>query len=498
MAAWADGVNNDVSNVNLIRNKEESTWKNLSIYRVPEYMVHDASRAMYRPQVVSIGPYHHGEAHLKPMEESKRRALVHMLAAAGDTRRRDVRRYMGQLKRLLRDLMSCYEQLDPRWEEENGENFLQVMLLDGVFLLEVLRRNHSMYAPSDPIFSEQRQPSIIEYIKRDMLMLENQLPFLVLEKLAAVFTGDSPAAVNQHLNRLLFKFFFPNREPTYMGPGKHILDVLRQSMIQSPEQSILKTPSVVQQLTIASPGSSPNWLVMAPTQALNLLARCMGYKSPAPVLPLSADNFRVPTFSSSRSATALCHAGIDFKGKESGGIRDIVFDEGKLQLRLPTITIDHIAEATFLNFILFEQLHLKEGRLVSSYFLFMGSIVTTPEDVAILEEKKIIECSGVCNHTVVEIIKNLTRGLSFHRKDALYQIHRQLNDYYGVSEKMCRRRVDRWHMKLCDTYFESPWSIIKLIAGVVILSATVIATCYSALSFYRPGLPVGTPRSSQP
>ncbi|KAG6382771.1 hypothetical protein SASPL_157524 [Salvia splendens] len=42
------------------------------------------------------------------------------------------------------------------------------------------------YADNDPIFSKHGVLYIVPYLKRDMLMLENQLPLLVLEKLVAV------------------------------------------------------------------------------------------------------------------------------------------------------------------------------------------------------------------------------------------------------------------------------------------------------------------------
>ena len=74
-----------------------------------------------------------------------------------------------------------------------------MMIVDGCFLLEVMkateedrRNNVSDYAPNNPIFSHHGVLYMVPYIRRDMLMLENQLPLLLLEKLVAVETGKPP------------------------------------------------------------------------------------------------------------------------------------------------------------------------------------------------------------------------------------------------------------------------------------------------------------------
>jgi Plant protein of unknown function len=55
-------------------------------------------------------------------------------------------------------------------------------------MIEVMRlKDYSKdYAPNDPVFSSDMMPLRMPYIKRDMLLLENQLPLLVLQALLEV------------------------------------------------------------------------------------------------------------------------------------------------------------------------------------------------------------------------------------------------------------------------------------------------------------------------
>lgn len=54
------------------------------------------------------------------------------------------------------------------------------------------------YATNDPIFSNHGKLYNMPYIRYDMLMLENQLPLLVLEKLVAI--ENEKVEVNNHFS----------------------------------------------------------------------------------------------------------------------------------------------------------------------------------------------------------------------------------------------------------------------------------------------------------
>jgi len=109
----------------------------------------------------------------------------------------------------------------------NGDDFLKMILVDACFIIEFfLRFNYG-----GPFLLE---PWMEEYISVDLILMENQLPFFVLEQLYSV-TG-----MDRQLPSFLEICFFYFRNyglgvvgsPVIENP-KHITDCLRSSIISS-------------------------------------------------------------------------------------------------------------------------------------------------------------------------------------------------------------------------------------------------------------------------
>lgn len=179
---WISQVSERLGNM-VDTSTEAELWKKRSIYRVPA-CVTDLNKKAYKPQAVSFGPYHHGEEHLKAIEDHKHRALFRFLKRSD----KPIQLLVESLAEVVQDLKDSYDSLDQKWRNDTSA-FLQLMIVDGCFMLEILRTaTHSMddYAANDPIFSDHGRLYIMPYLRRDMLMLENQLPMLVLDKLLAL------------------------------------------------------------------------------------------------------------------------------------------------------------------------------------------------------------------------------------------------------------------------------------------------------------------------
>ncbi|XP_058092803.1 UPF0481 protein At3g47200-like [Magnolia sinica] len=363
---WVIDIKSNLKNVS--RQVDVAVWNKRSIYRIPEGFGDSSRRKAYNPQMVSFGPYHHGKRHLKQMEEHKYRALLHFLGRA----KTPVDGCVAAVERVVPQLMESYDQLDEEWTDR--VKFLKLMILDGCFMLEIFRNSDNNisndYADNDPIFSKHGRLCKLPNIKRDMLMIENQLPLLLLKTLVAV-ERRAPQD-DESINKLVFEFFTSCPLVYAMGPCLHVLDVVRKSMLQDTS-------------------TAPN---------------------PAEVI---------------WPATELHEAGIEFKMIKTHSLKEVKFENGTLTL--PQMTIDDATESKFLNLMAFEQLHAGAGTEVSSYVSFMDNVIDTERDVILLNKEKIIKNFVGTDKAVAKIFNGISQDLSIDPESSLGKVHVDVTKY---------------------------------------------------------------------
>ncbi|GMJ04079.1 hypothetical protein like AT3G50120 [Hibiscus trionum] len=411
---------------------EREHWMQRSIYRIPINFT-DLNKKAYMPQVVSFGPYHHGEDHVKPMEEHKQRALLHFLRRS----RQPLESFVEALAKDLQRLKDCYDLLDDqRWHDD--EEFLQLMIVDGCFMLEILcSANHTMedYAENDPVFSNHGKIHIIPFIKRDMLMLENQLPMHVLYRLVSVDSNGTKD--EEYVNNLVLKFCSPNTPLSCFGSCLHVLDVYRKSLLRD-------VPDGRRQ-----------------QRRHRRRSRVPDHEDGDDII---------------RSAMELNEAGIWFKKSKIDSLKDITFREGILNL--PVIIVDDASESLFLNLIAFERLHVGAGNEVTSYIFFMDNIIDSEKDVALLHSAGIIQNALGSDKAVARMFNSLSEDITLDPENSLDEVRKMVNRY-------CRKAWNEWRANLIHTYFRNPWAILSLIAVIFLFALTIVQTVYSILSVYK-------------
>ncbi|KAF7815360.1 UPF0481 protein [Senna tora] len=427
---------------------EKQKWRKHCIYKIPSCIIEMNKRA-YKPQTVSFGPYHHGKENVMGMEEHKQRALVHFLKRCG----KPLESLFQSMSEVEQDLRDSYDKQLFVWKEGNHHGkFSKMMILDGCFMLEVLRIGDCRvdyfadYADNDPIFSDHGRLYVMPYIKRDMLMLENQLPMIVLDKLIE-FEGRNTRD-EEFLNKLILQFFFPGTPPSRsFGKCLHTLDLYRKALLQH------------------SP--SHHTVIPKPTKA----DKHRGYD----------DDIII------RSVVELRESGIRFKLSDTPSLKDISFNNGIL--RLPSIIIDDYTESMFLNLMAFERLHVGAGNEVTSYIFFMDNIIDHDVDVAILHRKGIIVNALGSDKDVAKLFNTLARDVSVDRNNGgLDMVQMSVCRY-------CRRSWNRWRANLIQTYFRNPWAIISLVAAFFLFLFTIVQTVFTIVQFYQPGDDKSTPMS---
>ncbi|CAL1383558.1 unnamed protein product [Linum trigynum] len=435
---------------------EEEHWKKQSIYRLPA-CVTDLNKTAYRPQAVSFGPYHHGEDHLLPMEEHKQRALLHFLRRSN----KPLQLFVDAIAEVVASLKESYNPLEAPWIDEedatataSSSKFVRLMIVDGCFMLEVLRvATHTLddYAQSDPIFSTHGRIYLMPYIKRDMMMLENQLPMLLLDKLLAVECGDA-CKDEEYVNKLILKFCLPNTPVINLGKCLHVVDVYRKCLIHQDDEAL-------------------------------------GIRRRRRQRPTRGSAFSEAGDDIVRSAMELNEAGIRFKKSSTGSPRDITFKGGVL--KLPVIEVDDFTESIYLNLIAYERFHVGAGNEVTSYIFFMDKIIDDQRDVALLVSNGIIQNALGSDKAVAKLFNSLSRDTALDPESSLDVVHKRVNAY-------CKKAWNEWRANLIHTYFRSPWAILSLVAAFFLFALTIASTIYTIYPYYYPRDDSEPPQSSLP
>ncbi|XP_027368542.1 UPF0481 protein At3g47200-like [Abrus precatorius] len=436
---WVVQINEELKNNGTSENDQ---WKRHSIYKVPSRVTVLNEKA-YKPQAVSFGPYHNGEEHLKAMEDHKHRALLHFLRRC----KKPIELIFQRMDQVVEELRDSYNPLDPIWMQDTPR-FLQMVILDGCFMLEILRVNDSVpgdYVDNDPVFGEHGKLYFVPYIKRDMLMLENQLPLMVLHILIQVET-DITQGVEELLMKKILKFFFTTSTPQIAKFGKcmHVLDVYRKSLIQ--QGPTLRTRVAKQAHRSWFNEEHGNDII--------------------------------------RSATELQEAGIRFKKSKSNSLGDISFVGGVL--RLPTIVIDDTTEYMFLNLIAFERLHVGAGNEVTSYIFFMDTMIDCEMDVALLHRDGVLINGLGSDKAVAKLFNSLSKDITVDGEGVLDVVSMSMSNY-------CKKPWNKWRANLIHTYFRNPWAIVSLVAAIFLFALTIVQTFYAVAQYYQSPSPPFSP-----
>lgn len=307
------------------------------------------------------------------------------------------------------------------------DEFVKILVLDGCFLIEYLRkcRYRKLVKDDDPIFGVRYMGTLI----RDLILLENQIPWFVLD---CLFQKTMTPDLNLPLFTLVMsKFsdiFSTEVELTYHKEceNKHILDLLRNSLIM---------PSIVPKHV-----PSNNYLI----NNLQLM-----------------------------SATNLEEAGIKLKKAASNtisSILDIQFKNGVLQI--PRLLVDDCTEPLFQNLICLEQClpHCKE--VISSYMALLDYLINTTKDMEIFIKSEIfVNMVDIEDATMFfnQVLNNVD-VTHFYYLDVVKDVN-----------KYSRRSWPRYRRVLLHNYFNHPWALISVLAAAVLLILTLLQTIFTII-----------------
>ncbi|KAF3435211.1 hypothetical protein FNV43_RR22298 [Rhamnella rubrinervis] len=395
------------------------------IFRVPE-VLRRSYENVYEPDIVAIGPFHRGKKILQPMENVKRWYLESHLKSMNI----NILSLIKGIKELEKDARECYQ--EPI--ELNQRDFIEMMIIDGFFLIQLFRKeaDFDLRSKDDPIFN---MACMHKYLYHDLLLLENQLPWFILETLFNLIKPNDHK--NFSLIELVLNFFrtyfsMTNRYETRFRmdiENLHILDLIRHVLVSSYSDADHTSTSIDKAVE-----DKPD------------LIPCV---------------------------TRLLGTGVIFTKGSPDSMMNIEFENGIFVV--PPLSIHETTEPLFRNLIAFEQCYHSCDNKITSYAILMDSLINTSRDVEYLSEQGIID-------------NWLSAEDASHFFNRLY-INTFVTDFYYA--KLCKRvnsyyktKWHRWKATLMRDYFRTPWTIISILAACLLLALVVLHTFYTIKLYY--------------
>ncbi|KAG5242163.1 UPF0481 protein [Salix suchowensis] len=384
------------------------------IYRVPNSL-RDSNPEAYTPQLISIGPFHHYSGRLGTLRERYEGEFI-------KRNEMDAKKILDFLRRIQKEEESVRRCYSDQSFNIYKESFVRMIVQDAVFIIEFLKE--SCAAHHFPKNIDTRMRFCIE---EDLMLLENQLPFSILDLIYSEFYHHSQDENETPLLDLATRHF-----------GKYPL-------AQGPES--IRTTDTVQHFT-------------------DLLLKSMLKGA------LERENRRDP-IKLKYNAAMLRKAGVKFQKTEDKCLFNVHFENGVL--KIPILKVDDSLERVVRNVMAWEQCSKPDEAYISNYFKFMDHLIDRAEDVALLAEEGII-MNWLGNDAAVSELMN---NLSQRSETASYysDICQTMNDFY---ENPWNHR--KATLKL--VYFSNLWRGTGTLAAALLLIFTLIQTITSLKSAF--------------
>ncbi|CAN4090356.1 unnamed protein product [Withania somnifera] len=394
--------------------------------------------------MVSIGPYHKEKRQLRPMEKYKLLYLQRFLKRREGL---DVQSCISELEKLKDVALKCSDDI----KYPGNDQFLEMLLLDGCFVVEFIRETNEAQPESRII---KPVGFIYDQIPRDLMLLENQLPFFVLNQLHRMTILDGNELSFAILAKKAFAIYSPKTSPEALqeikdkanaGNIKHLLHLIHMSWQGNPD---------------IDSGSYGKRLCCNLYQII-----CSNGK------PKDKEEKVIP------NATELSEAGVSFtnvgniyRSSENDDIGDtslfyIKFKNGLI--KIPRLQVFDSTESNLRNLIAFEQ-QSEHHRYFSDFAIIMDHLIESDKDVNLLRQKGIIDNRIGEDKEVTRIFNQIGKGVSV--SDDFYE-----RDGYKKAIQHCEIPCNRLKASLKHNYFSSLW-VGATVAAIILLILTTIQT----------------------
>ena len=362
----------------------------LIIQKVPPSVRAGLEERYFSPDVVSIGPYHHrASPHLVEMEQVKE-AVAHEFCRSAVKGKTTVDMFLEAVRPVLPEARLCYA--DDGLGTMADSDFANMMVVDGCFLLAVVAILTKDY-PAELEHWSWTHGRMLRIMK-DILLLENQIPWAVVRALAAL----RPVRVDEFVAKVLAYLDVGSREPRF---------------------------------------DDAPWHGLSPVHLLDLVHQrhLGGSAAPAAGAGVRYCDYARP-FAHFTSAVELAEAGIRIHGSGTCRVTDVRVEPAALRvgrLVLPQLALSWLPCCWLINMVALECVTDRSDQSgVSSYLAILGSLIRTERDVEELRSRRIL-FSTMSDQRTAEFFEALMDPLP---RQELY-----LRTLEGIVQLRARRRT---------------------------------------------------------
>ncbi|KAL8196722.1 hypothetical protein R6Q57_024565 [Mikania cordata] len=398
-----------------------------TICRVPGTF-RDLNPTAYTPQYVSIGPLHREDQRLNAMEEHKVTYMLGLFRRIVESTDMDMELISDNCAETMFELVTrtraCYAESFTSYDDSR---LAEMMLIDGCFILELLYMFQNPPAEGDPIFDNIL---VAHGITNDLLLLENQIPFFVLEILFG----------------LTVKHLLNNTSLTDL-----VLNFLKDVNIIKNSKHKLKDEKVEH------------------CHILGLFQSC--YRGTHP------ETGGIPTIS--YSATEIDVAGVKIKAQTDGKsllavkfkkssfvLWLVTFGVKKTYFKLPVLCIKDSTPSLLRNLIAYEQCYPSSRQYVTSFAFLMYKLIDNNDDVKLLVGSKILQHHLGASEDVTNLFNNICNGVvsgNIYYTKEWTQLIEHCNG--------CWPSMLIWLRRL---YKSTTWKTLTVVAAILIFFITLI------------------------
>ncbi|MFS7943316.1 hypothetical protein Hanom_Chr06g00498851 [Helianthus anomalus] len=384
------------------------------------------NREYYEPAVVSLGPYHYKRSRLAQAEEYKLITLEEYRLSTGKPNNT----LYNKVFEVVHDARKCY--IDGSTDAYNDEKFSRMMLRDGCFVLFFIE---CISTAKNKVLLNNEYLGALGFanVTRDIFLLENQIPFVVLKVLLELrFPSDKGEDIlNRFFNYLKYGEVIMGEKVLGNKQPLHLLELYRSYFISLPVS-----------LGLGLTKSTEDYYY-------NYIKR----------------NRNFPSATELKSQWIFLRRALD---------KDIAFHSHCCYgvFELPRRAVSPSTKVIFLNMIAYELCaHNPNDFRVSTYIKIMKSLIFQNDDVKELTKKNIMIHSLDRDEQVVKMYEEIDVPAV-----NLYMLRR----FRQVVNSHLDNKYKTWAGELITDYFGSPWKMLGLLTAAAILFTSFLQTYFAA------------------